>query len=67
MAFRVAGSFRYASPMVTNSSQVSHIGLGSGLGLGFMLSLRPRDASTRPATSAAAMNTVATTRMFGPR
>ena len=65
MAFRVAGSFRYASPMVTNSSQVSHIGLGSGLGFG--LSLRPRDASTRPATSAAAMNTVATTRMFCPR
>ena len=33
MAFRVAGSFRYASPMVTNSSQVPHIGLGVGFGL----------------------------------
>ena len=62
MAFRVAGSFRYASPMVTNSSQVSHMGL---LGVGFGLSLRPREASTRPATSAAATKTVAMTRMFG--
>ena len=61
MAFRVAGSFRYASPMVTNSSQVSHIGLGVGFGL----SVRPREASTRPATSAAATKTVAMTRMFG--
>ena len=47
--------------MVTNSSQVSHIGLGVGFGL----SLRPREASTRPATSAAATKTVAMTRMFG--